>query len=197
MVYSYRSRAISSAGERCLHTAEVAGSNPASPTLKGLYCAANSRGPLQALIIVWVFMQQRGNGSGVCDRLEIGRVTRDVGRHPLAPQIGRAPKVLRFVENADSNRGVRRVPTSMRCDVSGTAYRVARLVTCASARPVTAPKSPGAPSSSSAASRPRSISTDIPTRTRARSADALSRALASPPARLVCRTATMSMLAPR
>ena len=27
-------RAISSAGERCLHTAEVAGSNPASPTLE-------------------------------------------------------------------------------------------------------------------------------------------------------------------
>ena len=26
-------RAISSAGERCLHTAEVAGSKPASPTL--------------------------------------------------------------------------------------------------------------------------------------------------------------------
>src|SRR5919202_5297659 len=33
----FRSRAISSAGERCLHTAEVAGSNPASPTLKLSY----------------------------------------------------------------------------------------------------------------------------------------------------------------
>jgi hypothetical protein len=30
---SIRSRAISSAGEHCLHTAGVAGSNPASPTM--------------------------------------------------------------------------------------------------------------------------------------------------------------------
>src|SRR3712207_6511299 len=36
MVYSWPACvwAISSAGERCLHTAEVAGSNPASPTQK-------------------------------------------------------------------------------------------------------------------------------------------------------------------
>jgi hypothetical protein len=34
MVYSPLQGAISSAGERCLHTAEVAGSNPASPTPK-------------------------------------------------------------------------------------------------------------------------------------------------------------------
>ena len=33
MVYSRPHGAISSAGERCLHTAEVAGSIPASPTL--------------------------------------------------------------------------------------------------------------------------------------------------------------------
>src|SRR5699024_10465471 len=33
--FSQQSRAISSAGERFVHTEEVAGSNPASPTLRG------------------------------------------------------------------------------------------------------------------------------------------------------------------
>ena len=41
MVYSRAYGAISSAGERCLHTAEVAGSNPASPTPKYLQIVRN------------------------------------------------------------------------------------------------------------------------------------------------------------
>src|SRR5215208_6459800 len=45
MVYSRAYGAISSAGERCLHTAEVAGSNPASPTLKVLQIAGKVKTP--------------------------------------------------------------------------------------------------------------------------------------------------------
>src|SRR5215218_7175938 len=43
MVYSPLQGAISSAGERCLHTAEVAGSIPASPTQKNRYFAGKTR----------------------------------------------------------------------------------------------------------------------------------------------------------
>ena len=46
MVYSLPHRAISSAGERCLHTAEVAGSKPASPTKKYLEMVEKYKPPI-------------------------------------------------------------------------------------------------------------------------------------------------------
>jgi hypothetical protein len=70
-------RAISSAGERCLHTAEVAGSKPASPTSKGTILRvqpqnAESVATLSSLLLTTVVILTRGGKQQVGMRLEKG-----------------------------------------------------------------------------------------------------------------------------